>query len=130
VASGLTPKLPLVRDYINDFLLITDYKTLVKQNFKNLILTNPGERIMDAAFGVGINKFLFELDNPGLYENISGKINEQVERYLPYVQITNAVYDSGATNENLDANFLFVQIEYIIKPLQTTDKLSLTLPND
>ena len=44
MASGLTPKLPLVRDSINDFLLITDYKELVKQNFKNLILTNPGEK--------------------------------------------------------------------------------------
>ena len=69
MASGLTPKLPLVRDTINDFLLITDYKELVKQNLKNLILTNPGEKIMDADFGIGINRFLFELDNPALYAN-------------------------------------------------------------
>ena len=59
MASGLTPKLPLVRDTINDFLLITDYKELVKQNLKNLILTNPGEKIMDevsASPGYEFNK--------------------------------------------------------------------------
>jgi phage baseplate assembly protein W len=130
MASGLTPKLPLVRDTINDFLLITDYKELVKQNLKNLILTNPGEKIMDADFGIGINRFLFELDNPALYANISGRINEQVARYLPYIEITNAVYDSSATNENLDTNFLYVEIQYVIKPLQVSDKISLSLPDN
>ena len=126
MASGLTPKLPLVRDTINDFRLITDYKHLVRQNFRNLILTNPGERIMDASFGVGIHEFLFELDNPALYANISGRINEQVARYLPYIEITSAIYDSAATNENFDEHFLFVEIQYVIKPLQVSDKISLT----
>ena len=93
-------------------------------------MTNPGERIMDAGFGAGLNQFLFELDNPGLYGDISARIDQQVKRYLPYIQILNATYDSNATNPNLQTNFLFVQIEYLIKPLQVTDNLSLTLPND
>ena len=71
MAIGLTPKLPLTKDTVNDYLLITDYINLVKQNLKSLLLTNPGERIMDAGFGAGLNQFLFELDNPGLYGDIS-----------------------------------------------------------
>lgn len=130
MAIGLTPKLPLTKDTVNDYLLITDYINLVKQNLKSLLLTNPGERIMDAGFGAGLNQFLFELDNPGLYGDISARIDQQVKRYLPYIQILNATYDSSATNPNLQTNFLFVQIEYLIKPLQVTDNLSLTLPND
>ena len=35
---------------------------VIKQNFKNLVLTNPGERVMLTDFGVGIRRFLFEMN--------------------------------------------------------------------
>ena len=38
--SGITPRLPLVIDGINGIKLIQNYKDLVKQNVKNLLLTN------------------------------------------------------------------------------------------
>ena len=60
----LTPKLPLVVDGSTGYRMIDNYTDLVKQNFKNLMLTNPGERMMDPTFGVGITTFLFEIDNP------------------------------------------------------------------
>ena len=63
--AGLTPQLPLARDAINGYTLITDYKTLVRQNFKNLLFTIPGERVMDRDFGIGLKRYLFELDRPG-----------------------------------------------------------------
>jgi len=127
--AGLTPKLPLARDAINGYALITDYKTLVRQNFKNLIFTIPGERVMDPDFGIGLKRYLFELDKPGLYGQISARINQQVHRYLPYIKITDIVFDSAETNEELDPNFLNVRIEYEILPLQTTDKIELNLPS-
>ena len=73
---------------------------------------------------------MFPSHDHALYANISGRINEQVARYLPYIEITNAVYDSSATNENLDTNFLYVEIQYVIKPLQVSDKISLSLPDN
>mgnify|MGYP003676978594 FL=1 len=85
--AGITPLLPLSRDAINGYTLITDYKTLVKQNFKNLMFTIPGERIMDINFGIGLKRFLFEMDNPNLYGKISGRITQQVGKYLPYIGI-------------------------------------------
>ena len=42
--AGITPHLPLVVDGINGIKLIQDYKDLVKQNLKNLLLTIPGSR--------------------------------------------------------------------------------------
>ena len=127
--AGLTPQLPLARDAINGYTLITDYKTLVRQNFKNLLFTIPGERVMDRDFGIGLKRYLFELDKPGLYGQISARINQQVHRYLPYIKITDIVFDSAETNEELDPNFLNVRIEYEILPLQTTDKIELNLPS-
>ena len=81
--AGLTPKLPLALSSDDGaYQLIKTYKNLVKQNFKNLILTSPGERIMDPHFGVGIRNFLFENDGQQLYSEISSKIkNHEGEGY-------------------------------------------------
>ena len=130
MASGLTPRLPLTRATENDFVLITTYKELVRQNFKNLLLTNPGERVMDADFGIGLNRFLFEMEHPHVYSNIASRIDEQIERYLPYIEIVNLTFDSAATNPNMGANSLFIGLEYKIKPLRETDRLDLTLPDN
>lgn len=128
--SGITPRLPLVIDGINGIKLIQNYKDLVKQNLKNLLLTIPGERIMDANFGVGLRKFLFELDNESLRGRVKGRIGQQVQRYLPYIKIVDITFDSHGTNDELDRNFLSVAVEYEIVPLSDVDNLELTLPVD
>tara|TARA_Y100000310_G_C20590360_1_gene767656 strand:+ start:903 stop:1283 length:381 start_codon:yes stop_codon:yes gene_type:complete len=124
--SGLTPKIPLTRDGLTCYVLVTDYKELVRQNFRNLIYTIPGERVMDADFGIGLKRYLFELATPGLYGNISSKIRSQVQKYLPYVQVGNIDFDSGG----IDANMLSVSVEYSIIPLNVTDKINLSVSTD
>ena len=58
--ASLAPKLPLTLDSGDGYTSIKILKTMIKQNFKMLILTNPGERVMNPDFGVGIRQFLFE----------------------------------------------------------------------
>jgi phage baseplate assembly protein W len=128
--SGLTPRLPLVVDEIDGIKLIKEYKTLVQQNLKNLLLTIPGERVMDADFGVGLKRFLFEMDNALLKGRIRGRISSQVKKYLPYIRINEISFTSFADNEELDTNFLSVRIEYEIIPLSDIDNLELTLSVD
>ena len=53
MSSGLGAKLPLTIDSVfGPYNLLTDYNSLAQQNLKMLILTNPGERMMDTSFGV------------------------------------------------------------------------------
>ena len=33
---------------------------VAKQNFRMLLLTEPGERVWDANYGIGLKRFLFE----------------------------------------------------------------------
>ena len=128
--SGITPLLPLTIDGINGIRLITEYRELVKQNFKNLLLTVPGERVMDADFGVGLEPYLFELDNDMLRGRIKGRIEQQVSKYLPYIRIANISFESAQEDAVVDANLLSVSVEYIIIPLDALDNLELTLPVD
>ena len=128
---GLTPKLPLTYSSEDGaYRLLKSYKELVKQNFKNLILTAPGERMMDPLFGVGIRNFLFENDGELLYSNITSTIGSQTEKYMPFVNILDVSFLSAAVNENMDNNFLSVRIEYSVGPLDTIDKLEITVPRN
>ena len=58
--SSIGVALPLLRSSNDGFEMLKTIKETVKQNLKTIILTNPGERIMDPEFGVGIRRFLFE----------------------------------------------------------------------
>ena len=125
--AGISAKLPLHIDSINGYGLNQTYKELVNQNFKMLILTAPGERMMDPLFGVGLRNYLFELDSPFTRSSIVERINIQVERYMPFVKIVDISFKSPDDDDRLDTNFLGITIKYIIVPLQQSDLLDITL---
>jgi len=130
--AGLTPKIPLALSTEDGtYELIKTYKDLVRQNFMNLIMTSPGERIMDPMFGVGIRNFLFENDSPTLYASITATITEQVRRYMPFVELVNVNFvgpeQGGPTMPN---NFLSLRLEYRIVPLDMVDNLSISIPQN
>ena len=124
--SGLSPKLPLNVDS-NDgaYGLNKTYKEMVQQNLKMLILTNPGERIMDPLFGVGLKTFLFEFNDPITYSKISAAIYEQVAKYLPFIQIIDIIIDGPITKPGLDANLASIELSYKILPLDIEDVLNI-----
>tara|TARA_R110002020_G_scaffold463822_1_gene684075 strand:+ start:199 stop:588 length:390 start_codon:yes stop_codon:yes gene_type:complete len=122
----LTPSLPLRQSTETGYTLIKDYSKLVKQNFKNLLLTVPGERMMDPNFGIGVKRFLFEIDSPLLYDRISSKVRQQVKRYLPYLDIENIIFNSAVQDPTADLNSLSIIIEYRIVPLELSDQLEIT----
>ena len=59
--QGISVKLPLSYDSEDGpYRLTKNLKENVQQNFKNLMLTNPGERVMLPNFGAGIRQLLLE----------------------------------------------------------------------
>jgi phage baseplate assembly protein W len=119
---GLSPRFPLSISENGDFATNQNIKELVKQNFKNLLLTIPGERIMLPDFGVGAKKFLFETRGAGKLENIIGIIQSQVSVYMPYIDIVNVTL-----NDNMESDqIISIKIEYYIKPLSEQDIISIT----
>jgi phage baseplate assembly protein W len=71
----------------NGYFSISADKRLVKENIKQILLTNPGERIHLPDFGVGLNRYLFEMNDEQLSSVIRQKIIEQVSRYEPLAEI-------------------------------------------
>ena len=123
MAVGISVKLPFTRtDDDGPFALNKSLADAVKQNFKGLVLTLPGERIMDTDFGVGLLGLLFENYTSEMQENIRSRIYSQTSRYMPFVEIRSINF--GGIEEQ-DENKLIVGINYYIKPLGQEDNLFL-----
>jgi len=130
MSSGISPKLPLTIDSVfGPYNLITDYVSLARQNFKMLLLTNPGERMMNPDFGVGVKRYLFELNDPSTYETINDRILEQTKRYLKYIQVNRIDFSVPENSPDLFPNDISIAIEFTILPLQTSTMLEIQFDN-
>ena len=120
--GGYGPKLPIGIDPEDGFGLTKTIVEQVKQNLKILLLTMPGERAMKPKFGVGLKRYLFEQNSLQLRQEITTKIREQVNIYMPFVDIRDVIFSDLESPES-DENKLSISIRYLIKPLKTTDML-------
>ena len=129
--SGISIKLPLQIGASNGlYELNEDARQAIKQNFKNLILTQPGERVMDPIFGIGIKSYLFEQSTPFLFDEIKAKIHNQVNIYLPFIQIIDIKFISEVTpglQGQIDPHELAIKIVYRIPPMSETEFLDITI---
>lgn len=116
-------RLPLRRDSGDGFVMIKDFKRLVKQNFKMLLLTVPGERVMEPNFGVGLKSFLFELNDATFSQRVENRIRKQTSLYLPLVEIDDIFFDTSG----MDSNSMNIIIKYSLPKIGATDLLQFTI---
>jgi phage baseplate assembly protein W len=126
--SGFTPKVPLYVSSTDGFYALTqNLRENTKQSLKMIVLTAPGERIMNPLFGVGLRRYLFENYSKNLARSFQAKLNEQVERYLPLVKIIDVKFlnseRENSANSAMDPNILAIEINYAITNLNVYDSL-------
>jgi len=128
MSSGLSVALPLVTSEIfGAYDLNTNFFELAKQNLKMLVLTIPGERIMDPDFGIGLRRYLFEQNTTDTQDKITEKILEQTALYLPYIEINDIQYVTPEDNPDLYPHNLSVNIVFTITPLQLLSNLQINM---
>tara|TARA_B100000029_G_scaffold398291_1_gene396746 strand:- start:124 stop:516 length:393 start_codon:yes stop_codon:yes gene_type:complete len=129
--AGFSPKLPLAKSSIDGWMLTKTPVEMVKQNFKMLILTSPGERVMEPEFGVGIRAYLFEQLTEEVFVRIRTRITEQVATYMPYVNIIDLAFNSTAqgprTALDYDENYLGLSITYEIETIGVVEVLDVLI---
>lgn len=113
MSRGLSPSLPLSRDPQDGYKLNKSYVNMVKQNIKMLLLTAPGERMMDPMFGVGMRNYLFRLNAPEVRSEIRAKITQQVNKYMPFIEIK----EIDIKDLDINQNVLYIEMKYRIVPL-------------
>ena len=95
-------------------------KEMVVFNLKNIILTEPAERIMFPDMGVGIRRFLFSQSTGVDIENLKFKITSQVRTYAPYVNIVDL-------DVSIYENSLNISLRYEVTKIDLNDILVLNL---
>jgi phage baseplate assembly protein W len=124
--NGIGPKLPLFSDdRFGSHALVTSFSEEVKQNFKNLLLTSPGERIMNLDFGVGLKNFLFEPKEHAI-PKIRQRLEGQISRYMPFVEINKIRFNDNINPEfGDDSLVLSILIEFEVPSLNLSTTLSI-----
>lgn len=117
---GITARLPLSLAPSNGYDLLRTMPDVIKQNLKNLLMTNPGERIMDPTFGIGIRRFLFEQNINNTYDIIRSTISKQVKKYMPFLTIEKV----DIVQDVEDGNAMYITIYYLIAPLNQRDAIN------
>jgi len=123
MSRGLAPRLPLTIDDHYGYSLLEDMVDVVRSNFKNLLLTNPGERMMVTDFGVGLQRYLFEVNSEPTYGNLRAAISSQVEKYMPYLTINDVQVRAGDDNS---PHKMTVTVLYTVDSLGFSDALQVS----
>ena len=122
------PRWPLSSGENDAFEMYDDVKKQISFYLKCLLLTSPGENISDPDYGVGLRSYLFEPNNDSIKGTISSKIQNQISRYLNYLQVSEISVDSSSSD--IDSNSLNIKIVYYIPKNTTQEVFELNLNPD
>ena len=104
-----------------DIALLKD-EDAVKQAIKNLILTDPGERLMQPYIGGGIRQLLFENLTPGVLKLIEDRVTTTIETYEPRAELIDVTASSI-----IDDNKVSIVVRFYIKNVDTPIQLDVIL---
>ena len=98
-------------------------KEQVKSNLINLLLTSPGERLMNPNFGVGIRDLLFEqvLDK----EQVKNRITDGAQVYIPEIDISNVFIKRENNETTPEIHTVRISVYYKVLADRSTDAILL-----
>jgi uncharacterized protein len=123
--DGYSPSLPLTTIKTH-YDMIFDIESNIKQNFKNLLLTNPGERMMIPDFGCGVRRYLFEYDINASFDDLTTIIQDQIDTYMPFIEIEDISLDTVVLGGTSKEHTLAFTISYTVSSLDIQDSLLIT----
>lgn len=81
-------------------------------NYINLLLTRQGERFMQPDFGVGLYYYVFEQMTDILSIQLTDIINEQAQRWLPYIENETINVTNESDVAEIDNHYLRINIVF------------------
>ena len=109
--------LPVHRDSGGDGFFASTSTTIeaVKNNIRNLLQTEEGERFFQPNLGIGLREFLFEHITDESLIGIQDSILDKLEFWLPFVEVRDIQVLSRDDTTDIGANEVRVKILFNIK---------------
>ena len=86
----------------------------VKNNIRNLLNTNQGERLMNPTLGLDLKKYLFEQITQEVIIDIEDKIHDTFRFWLPFVDIRKIRVMVTPTDGDVGVNSITINILFSI----------------
>jgi phage baseplate assembly protein W len=108
----------------------------IKADLLQLILTNPGERVMLPDFGTPLRSILFEQNSLSLTETVRSMILASISQWEPRIAVTSlevttegSLVNAGAYPSAETGNNLYINIKFSTPDkIQAVEQLSIQLP--
>ncbi len=105
----------------------------IKSDLIQLILTNPGDRVMMSQYGTALRKFIYEPNTEGTRKLIENAITDAIATWEPRITVQSiTVGDLSETNEGITStnpNGVLVRINYINpEQINIVENLVLAIP--
>lgn len=104
----------------------------IKDNLKNLILTNNGERVILTDYGANLRSILFMMSSEltsDVVTKIAIKIKEAVDKYMPYVELDNLEVTHSSVDATLPRNVARIRIGFQVPGLTIKNGELVTFPD-
>ena len=106
----------------SDVTTVTDIQD-IKRAVRHIVLLNPGEKPFHPEIGTGVRAALFQNFTAPIKALLSSRVQEQLRKYEPRIEVTNVSF-----NDNLDNNELSCKIEFnVINAPQQTEEVDIFL---
>lgn len=86
----------------------------IKADLLQLLLTNPGERVMLPTYGTPLRELIFEPNDPFLVAKAKQVIANAILEWEPRIVITNIEISNNASKSDLNKNDTYEEIEGIL----------------
>ena len=125
--------LPIRRGNDLDGFFVSTSTTIeaVKNNIKNLLQTEEGERLFQPNLGIGLRKLLFEHITTENLIGVQDAILDKIEFWLPFVQVSDIKVLSRDDTTDIGMNEIRVKILFNLKQdPNTLDSVTLGFSSD
>jgi phage baseplate assembly protein W len=96
------------------FLYSQDGIDQIKSDMLVLLLTNPGERVMNPDFGTPLRKLIFEPNDAALRLQAKNMIINSIKRWEPRIAVTNIEVNSKVDKDSLNKADQKQDLEHIL----------------
>ena len=102
-------------------MLLLNVKDQIRDNLKNLLLTNRGERMMLTDFGANLRELATELSVEDVAEEATRRISKAVGKYMPFIELDG--FESKTQPSSNGSNVgIVVRVTYSVPSIGATNQ--------
>jgi phage baseplate assembly protein W len=123
IPIGIKTPLELGEGHDGIFKMHNDIISQIHDNFKNLLLTNHGDRLGLYDFGANLSELAFELiQNEALDTEVARRISIATKKYMPFIELEDFTV-LGNSNADVHSTSVVIRVSYSVPNVGLLNKL-------